>query len=378
VAAKCASGRFLYTIFVKERVMKILDKYLLKHFFPAYLLSGITFCFFYCLVDLLSNLSKFIDKGAEIIDIAKFYVFLLPPLWMKLSPLAVLIGVWFSVGHLAQDREIMAMRLSGISAARIILPLLILGLIISFFCLGINTSLVPLCEEKRQDIWKGKIQGEEEYLKRNRKDFIFSSEGVVYFVKSFNEKEGSMNTVQVIYNESMNNTETTITAQEALWHEGKWILIDGLKRTFDEAGDVKKIEEFDVKEISLSLTPHELWLYNKSPSFLSMGTIKKYILEHKKSSGSLYPYWTEFHSRFSLPFINFTLLVVSIPFCLLSLHQSAVGRMGWALGLSLIYYVFFSLMAAVAEKGGISPPLGIWLPNILFLSIGIFFIWKKR
>jgi LPS export ABC transporter permease LptG len=357
--------------------MKILDKYLLKHFFPVYLLSGIMFCFFYCLVDLLSNLNQFVDKGAGIIDVAKYYAFFLPSLWMQLSPLAVLIGVWFSVGHLAQDREIMAMRLSGISAVRITMPLLISGLIISFFCLGINISLVPFCEEKKEEIWKGKIQGEEQYLSKSRENFPFTSQNIVYFVKNFSGKEGTMSEVLGVYTEIGSNDSIRITAKRALWENGKWFLIDGVKKIFDKDGNVKKIEEFKSKESALSLSPHEIWLYNKSPSIMPMKTLKKYIGEYKTSL-SRYPYLSQFYSRFSLPFINFTLLVISIPFCLLSLHQNSAGRMSWALGLSLLYYVFFSLMVAMAEKGNIPPGSGIWLPNILFLSIGIFYIWKKR
>lgn len=358
--------------------MKILDKYLLKHFIPSYLLTLITFCFFYCLVDMLSNLSKFIDKGALIIDVAKFYAFFLPSLLLKLSPLAVLIGVWFSIGHLAEDREIMAMRLSGISAIRITAPLLMLGFVISLFCLGINTILLPFCEEKKEETWKGKIQQEEEYLNKTKEDFIFRSENILYFAKNFSEKEEKMYGVQMTYNDPKTKDEVRITAAEALWLDSEWILMDGLTRTFDKNGDVKEIEEFDVKGISLSLTPHELWLYDKSPSLIPISKLKRYITEDKKASGSHYPYWAELHSRFSLPFINFTLLILSIPFCLLSLHQNSVVRISSCFGLSLIYYVFFSLMMAMAEKGRILPPLGIWLPNIIFLAIGIFYSWKKR
>ncbi len=358
--------------------MKILDKYLLKHFIPSYLLSVVTFCFFYCLVDLLANLSKFIDKGAQIVNVAQFYMFLLPSLWMKLSPLAVLIGVWFSVGHLAEDKEIMAMRLSGISAIRITMPLLMSGLIISLFCFGVNITLLPLCEEKKDEIWHGNIQGEKEYLSKTKGDFIFTSKNIVYVTKNFSEKEGKMNEITITYNSADGKNETVITAKEALWQNGGWILVDGLMRVFDKEGNAKEIEKFDTKKISLSLTPHELWIYNRSPSLIPTPKIKEYILEYKKTPSSLDPYWTELHSRFSLPFINFTLIVLSIPFCLLSLHQSSVARMSLCFGFSLIYYVFFSLMVAMAEKGQISPPLGVWLPNILFLSIGIFYIWKKR
>jgi lipopolysaccharide export system permease protein len=110
---------------------------------------------------------------------------------------------------------------------------------------------------------------------------------------------------------------------------------------------------------------------------MPIGTLKKYIGEYKTSI-SRYPYLAQLHVRFSLPFINFTLILISIPFCLLSLHQNAAERMSWALGLSLAYYVLFSLMLAMAEKGAIPPAFGIWLPNVLFFCVGILYIWKKR
>ncbi len=357
--------------------MKILDKYLLKHFFPAYLFTAITFCFFYCLINLLSNLNQFTDKGALIIDVAKYYLFFLPSLWMQLSPLAVLIGVWFSVGHLAQDREIMAMRLAGISALRITAPLIISGLAISSLCLGVNISSVPFCEEKKEEIWKGKIQGEEEYLNKERENFAFTSNNIVYFAKNFNGKEGTINEIHSVTTNIANGNSVRIDAKKALWENDKWVLNEAVEKIFDKDGNLKTIEQFESKESELSLSPRELWLYNKNPSIMPMKTLKEYIRQ-RQTSLSRFSYLTQLHSRFSLPLINFTLLIISIPFCLLSLHQNIAGRISWALGLSLLYYVFFSFMVAISEKGAIPPALGVWLPNILFLCIGTVYIWKKR
>ncbi|MDD5454369.1 MAG: LptF/LptG family permease [Candidatus Ratteibacteria bacterium] len=357
--------------------MKILDKYLLKHFFPSYLFAAVMFCFFYCLVDVLSNLNKLVEKGAEIIDVAEYYIFFLPSLWMQLSPLAVLIGVWFSVGHLAQDREIMAMRLAGISALRITAPLITAGLAISCFCLGININFVPFCEEKREEIWKGKIQGEKQYLIKSREEFTFTSRGVVYFAKNFSERENKMSEIQSVYTDTKTGNSVRINAKTAFWERNKWVLSDGVEKIFDKKGNIKKIEEFKNRESGLRLSAHELWLYHKSPSIMPLKTLKKYIAEYNETI-SRYPYLAQLHARLSLPFINFTLLLISIPFCLLSLHQNAAGRMSWALGLSLAYYVLFSMMLAMAEKGSVSPAFGIWLPNVLFLCIGIFYLWKKK
>ncbi|HIE44114.1 MAG TPA: YjgP/YjgQ family permease [Candidatus Omnitrophica bacterium] len=358
--------------------MKLLDRYLSRHFLPSYVLAGVVFSLFYCLVDLLSNLGEFMEKQAYFIEMIRFYLFFLPLLWLKLSPLAILIGVWFSVGHLAEDREIMAMRLCGISIFRIIAPLLSIVLIISLASLGMSLQLAPWCEEKKAEIWKGKIQREEEYLYKIRKNFIFTSQGAIYFVKYFNESEGKMSQIQIVDRDVSENTERRISSREALWHNGRWVLRDGIERIFDTEGGLRKAEKFRRKELSLSLTPHELWLYNRSPSFIPTSKIRIYLTEYKKNPASLYPYWAEFHARFSLPFINFTILVLSIPFCLLSLHQSTVGRIGWVLGFFLLYYFFFSLMVAASERGIILPPVGIWLPNIIFLILGILYLWRKR
>jgi len=35
-------------------------------------------------------------------------------------------------------------------------------------------------------------------------------------------------------------------------------------------------------------------------------------------------------------------------------------------------------MVAASERGIILPPVGIWLPNIIFLILGILYLWRKR
>jgi lipopolysaccharide export system permease protein len=318
------------------------------------------------------------DKGAAFADVARYYMFFLPFLWMQLSPLAILIGVWFSVGHLAQDREIMAMRLSGISALRIAAPLIITGFTISCLCLIFNINFVSFCEEKKEQIWKGNIQAEPEYLSKSKTNFTFTSQGIVYLARHFNGKNGKMGEMLIVSGGNYSKGDSyRITAKEVSWENGRWILRDGTQKIFDENGEIKQIEEFKSKESELRLSPRELWLYNRSPSIMPLGTLKKYIVEYKNSL-SRYPYLAQLHARFSLPFINFTLLLMSIPFCILSLHQNAAGRMSWALGLALAYYVLFSLMMAISENGTVPPGFGLWLPNVLFLCVGVFYLWKKK
>ena len=172
--------------------------------------------------------------------------------------------------------------------------------------------------------------------------------------------------------------EREIAAQEAIWREGNWVLRNGVVREFGEENKLKTATQFEEKKITLPLSPEDLWQYKRDPSWQSIANIKKYLREAEQAGSFPYAYLTEYHARCSLPLINFTLLILSLPFCLLSLQQNIVGRVGWALGFALIYYIFFSLMVALARQGALYPPIAVWLPNVVFLSLGLFYLWKKR
>jgi len=359
--------------------MKILDRYLSKYFFPSYLWASFTFLFFYLLVDFLTHVGEFTKNQAQIGEVFTYYLYSALPLWIKLSPLAVLMGVWFSIGQLTQHNEILSIRLCGISILRVIQPLIIWGLLISFLGLGFNLRLIPFSKQKQEETWQGKIQGQSEYLHKVRRNLAFPNpEGDIFYVREFNGKEGTIQGISLIRKSEQGRLVREMVAQEALWQEGKWILRDGVVREFAEDGKLKKTLQFKEKEIELLPPPADLWLYQRDPSLQTMDKIKSYLQQARQTGSKSNSYLTEYHSRYSLPFINLTLLILSIPFCLLSLQQNIVGRMGWALGFSLIYYVLFSLMVALARKGTISPPVAVWLPNLVFLSLGLFYLWKKR
>ena len=45
-----------------------------------------------------------------------------------------------------------------------------------------------------------------------------------------------------------------------------------------------------------------------------------------------------------------------------------------SIAILLAYYLLLSLMRTLAERGILPPMLALWLPNLIFLSLGLFFL----
>ena len=123
--------------------MRILRTYVLKeHLSPFFVtMGGLT------AVLLIGNIIKFmelvISKGVSLFDILRLILYLIPYALSFTVPMACLIAMVLAFGRLSTDYELIAMRASGVAPARLVGPLLTVGLILSAALLIVNDRLVP-------------------------------------------------------------------------------------------------------------------------------------------------------------------------------------------------------------------------------------------
>ncbi len=87
-------------------------------------------------------------KGLDIIIIGKFLFYLLPNLTEKVLPLTVLLSSILTFGAFAENYEFAAMKASGISLQRAMLPLIILVIILGGIAFFFANSVIPASEQK--------------------------------------------------------------------------------------------------------------------------------------------------------------------------------------------------------------------------------------
>src|SRR6185503_9791624 len=89
-------------------------------------------------------------------------------------------------------------------------------------------------------------------------------------------------------------------------------------------------------------------------------------------------YYLEFNRRFALPTACIVLALVGIP---LGLSSKKGGKStGFVLTIILVfaYYSASLIGVSLARQGRVSPPLGVWLSDILFFLGGAFLLWQAE
>src|SRR5262245_46921500 len=130
-------------LFVQRFRPRTLDVYVIREIVPPFFLGLLAFSFV-LLIDAIPNLLKvLVSRGADAATIGRIFLNLLPSVFAVTIPMAFLLGVLLAFGRLASESELIAMRASGISAGRLLVPLLMLSALTTGVTFYINAVALP-------------------------------------------------------------------------------------------------------------------------------------------------------------------------------------------------------------------------------------------
>ncbi len=351
--------------------MRILDKYLTKEYLKLYLI----FIFFFIALFLLTDFFTSIDnlrKEATASGVIQYYLLQIPYLFTFLSPLAVIISTLFLITHLAGTHQIQAAQIGGISFKRTVLSLLTIGLIIGFMVLFLNETLTFKANQFAQRLKQENFLGPPPSKEIQKNIFVHVPPSYFFYIRSFNPGKGEMENI-LIYNESP--PCSIIIAKRGAWIEKKWVFYEGREYLLEEA--MRSIPFYE-KSLPLDKDPAYFSRKYLPPDKMSIVELSKYINEYEESGFKTLGLETELNFKFSYPFTNFILLFLGIPIGLI-LRKGGKGT-SFALGLiiSFGYYETMAFLKTMGKGGLISPFLAAWIPNLIFLAVGIYLFTRTE
>ena len=114
--------------------MKLIDKYLVKQFIQTIAFGLLGFTIIFIVIDAIENLDDFVDQSVPALKILHYYIVFSPEIIKLMTPVGVLFAALFTAGRAASTSELTAIKASGVSLFRFMLPFLITTFVISFFC----------------------------------------------------------------------------------------------------------------------------------------------------------------------------------------------------------------------------------------------------
>ena len=81
----------------------------------------------------------------------------------------------------------------------------------------------------------------------------------------------------------------------------------------------------------------------------------------------------EYHKKFAIPFACLALGLIGVPLGLMVKHGGKMLGFGIGLAVIVVYYLLLQVGQNAGMNGVLSPPLAMWLPNIVIGIFGIAF-----
>lgn len=130
--------------------MGILQRYVLRELLIdfSYTLSVITSIFFIALAaQLLYTFHEF-----NVLSILGLFPLLVPTSLAYTVPVSMMIATVLTFGRLTAEREILAMRTSGVHIGRVVTPALLLGLVLAIGAFYVNSVVIPYCHRMQTKV----------------------------------------------------------------------------------------------------------------------------------------------------------------------------------------------------------------------------------
>lgn len=374
--------------------MKIVDKHLLRTLvFPlAYCLMAFTILII--IHDLFDNLGDFIEAQTPLKAIVRFYLMLFPSVLILIVPISLLLSSLYSLLQLSKNNELTAMRASGISLYRLVLPFFMVALGFSILTAVIYETISPWtaywCEQfiKEQ---KHKKQGLDSIYAVGNLPFRNEPGRRLWMIGKFHTQDYTMKQVTITQEREDGSAQRKIYADSAEWLDGSWWLHDVTIQELDEYGNPKRI--YDENRNPLGTTTHEELMeladYNeepddflneiKDPQFLSSRELVEFIKTRTQlSEDRRTQIKVDLHNRLAMPWMSLIVALLGIPFGTQTARKGTFAGVALCIGLFFGYYFLINVGLWAGKKLLIPPLIAGWTPNLIFLSLGCYLIWRMR
>lgn len=360
--------------------MYILDRYISKRFLATLLFALIAFCSIFIIIDLIGYIDKFIDKEVPKIIIVKYYLFYLPYIVVLSLPVAMLLASLFSVGQMARYNEIVAMSTSGISLFRILLPLFVLGVLISGFVMYAGEKIVTYTNQKKLDIYNTYVETSKRKIPGRTKDiYIQISPNQWLNIGYFDSKINTAYNINIQYfKDDYSMIIKRIDANRMVWDDKQWIILNGFIRTFSKTQE--KIEILErMEQPQFSFQPDDLSKAQKKAEEMSYWELKQFIEKIKRNGGNPNRWLVDLYLKIAFPFANFIIVLFGAPLSSRKTRSGPAISFGISLLICFLYFGIIKTGQALGHNGTLSPMLAAWIGNIIFgTAAGFIFLQMNK
>ncbi len=368
--------------------ISVMDRYLSAQMAAPFLFGVGAFSSVILAIGSLFELVRLVaESGLSVWVAVQIFVLQLPGLVVYSFPMSVLLSALLAYSRLSANGEVIAMRSCGVSVNRLLLPALILSLAVSALTFAFNEVIVPAANLQARNALRTALH--QENPRFQQKDIIYQQFGEIIqpdgttthgLVRTFYARRFDGRKMQdvTVMDFSQGQVQQILTAKMATWlaNEGVWQFRDGVTYLINSDRSYKSILRFDQQNIRLPRAPLDIAEEQKGAEEMNIAEISRRI-DLLKQAGNLQEVRkleVRRQQKYALPFVCLVFALIGVPIGMRPQRTGAALGFGLSVLIIFGYYLMLFICGALGQTEVLNPVVAGWLPNLVFLVVGIFLV----
>ncbi len=359
--------------------MNLLQRRLLMEHAKTFLLSTAVLLLFILMGRALQLRDMLLGLELNVWDTLRLFCYLSPFFLLFICPIACMLSVFLTFLRMSTDRELVALKAGGVS----LYQMLPAPIVFSVLCAMLGFWISVYWQAWGMGHFRSEVLSIASSSARVVvQPGVFNKDvpGMVMFARKVDPASGTMAGVMVEDSRAQDTTMTILAPEgnlDADYENGEIIFMLRNGRSYTEKDDALSIMGFQEYAVRMS--------FDSLFKGVDMGPVKPkeytwerlYDTENEKALQKTDPRMArkivvERHKRhvFPLACVILCIFVIPIATSFEGLKQQTGVLM--ALLLFLVYYSLLMLGISLGESGDLNPTIGLWVPNVLFLLLGLY------
>jgi lipopolysaccharide export system permease protein len=332
--------------------------------------------------DLIQELDSLGQGNYGISQMLVFVLLSIPGHIYDVVPVAVLVGMMYSLGALARNSELVVMRVSGLSLLNIALILLKVGLLFTVITFLVGELITPISEKMAQRM---RVKATDSVIAQDFRSGMWVKDGKSFVNVETVLPDASLLNVHIYEFDENFKLRSISVAKKGNFEDERWGLSQVTQTKFNT---FKKIEQNNIQTQFFSkanwkslIRPELLNVLLVAPEKMSVWNLYSFIQHLQSNKQKTTRYDVALWSKMIYPLACMVMVILALPFGFI---QQRSGGTSAKLFIGVMLGVAYQILNRVFIHLGVLndwPPLmSAITPTILFLIAGLsmLFIIERR
>jgi LPS export ABC transporter permease LptG/LPS export ABC transporter permease LptF len=352
---------------------RLLDSYVIREFLGMFVLVLSSFVMLMLVFTFFELVGDIVRNHIPLSTVGNYLFNLTPSMLYAITPLAVLIAVLVTFGVLNRNSEIVAMKATGISLYRLVVPVVSISAILAVGLFFFDDLYLPQAN-RRQEALRSTIKGRppQTFLHPEQK-WIFGQPhagepGRIFYYQFFDADANEFANLSIFeFDPSTFALSRRISATRVFWDPARssWRFVNGWERDIDgnntRYGDFRNTTFAEIHE-----DPGYFKKENLQSQEMNFRQLDRYIKDLRQSGFDTMRLRVALWHKLAYPLIAIVMAVLAIPFALSMGRRGSLSGIAVAIAVALTYWVVDGLFGAMGNVNYLPAALAAWSPDILF------------